>query len=57
MSVSAYYSELQTLWYELDYYQLFQADCVVDSTKFKNLVDKDRVYDVLAGLNLEYDPI
>lgn len=57
MTVSAHYSELQTLWHELDCYQNFQVDCAVDSTKFKKLVNKERVYDFLVGLNLEYHPI
>lgn len=57
MTVSAYSSQLHISWHELEYYQDFQADCVASSAKFKKLVDKEMVYDFLAGLNLEYDPV
>lgn len=35
----------------------FRPDCATDSKKFKKLVEKERVYDFLAGLNLGYDPV
>ncbi|KAK6934023.1 Retrotransposon Copia-like, N-terminal [Dillenia turbinata] len=40
---------------ELDYYQAFQAICPEDATKFQKLVEKERIYDFFAGLNMEYD--
>lgn len=43
MTVFAYYFDFQALWHQLDSYQDFQVDCVADSTKFKKLVDKERV--------------
>ncbi|KAL3523021.1 hypothetical protein ACH5RR_015855 [Cinchona calisaya] len=54
-TISQYFSELCGLWQELDYYQDFQADCVGDALKFQKLVEKERIYDFLAGLNNEYD--
>lgn len=44
------------MWHELNYHQDFQAGCATDSTNFKKLDDKTRVYDFLVALNLEYDP-
>lgn len=38
-------------WFEI------QDDCAADSAKFKKMVAKERLYDFLAGLNLEYDPV
>ncbi|XP_043809433.1 uncharacterized protein LOC122722509 [Manihot esculenta] len=57
MTISQFYSELCGLWQELDYYQDFQADCTGDTVKFQRMIEKERVYDFLAGLNNEYDPI
>eukprot|EP00252_Welwitschia_mirabilis_P002409 TRINITY_DN1235_c0_g1_i6.p1 TRINITY_DN1235_c0_g1~~TRINITY_DN1235_c0_g1_i6.p1 ORF type:complete len:1428 (+),score=264.56 TRINITY_DN1235_c0_g1_i6:585-4868(+) len=56
-TVSQYFAELSGLWQELDYYQDFQAECPKDATKFRKMVDKERVFDFLAGLNPEYDQI
>ncbi|GMP92340.1 hypothetical protein CsSME_00042602 [Camellia sinensis var. sinensis] len=56
-SLAVYYAELSSLWQELDYYQSFQAVCSQDATLFQQTVEKERVYDFLAGLNLEYDQI
>lgn len=57
MYVFAYHSELQTLWHEPDYYQNFLVGCAAASAKCKKLVDKERVYGFLSGLNLEYNLI
>ncbi|GAV69507.1 hypothetical protein CFOL_v3_13008 [Cephalotus follicularis] len=55
MTVAQYFAELNTLWQELDFYQDFQPECPVDTTKFQKWVDKERVFDFLAGLTIEYD--
>ena len=52
-----YYAELSSLWQELDYYQSFQAIWSRDATLIQQTVEKECVYDFLAGLNLEYDQI
>ncbi|KAK6927413.1 Retrotransposon Copia-like, N-terminal [Dillenia turbinata] len=57
MTFDQYFAELSHLWQELDYYQDFQAICPEDATKFQKLVEKERIYDFLAGLNMEYDQI
>src|SRR5262249_44784276 len=57
MTISQYFSELNGLWQELDYYQDFQAICTEDAVKFQKLLAKERVYDFLAGLNNEFDQI
>ncbi|XP_028084053.1 uncharacterized protein LOC114285227 [Camellia sinensis] len=56
-SLAIYYAELSSLWQELDYYQSFQAVCSRDTTLFQQTVEKECVYDFLAGLKLEYDQI
>ena len=57
MTISQYFSKLCGLWQELDYYQDFQADCTKDAVKFWKVVEKEWVYDFLAGLNNETDQI
>ncbi|XP_019256261.1 PREDICTED: uncharacterized protein LOC109234647 [Nicotiana attenuata] len=42
---------------EIDYYQDLQAKCTDDAVLFQKLVEKERIYDFLAGLNPEYDQI
>ena len=54
-SLTEYFAELSSLWQELDYYQNFQACCSQDVVKFQEMIAKERVYDFLAGLNMEYD--
>ncbi|KAK6934398.1 hypothetical protein RJ641_034553 [Dillenia turbinata] len=39
------------------YMELNKAVCPQDATKFQKLVEKERIYDFLAGLNMEYDQI
>jgi len=42
---------------EFDHYRVIKVSCSVDSTILKEYVEHDRVYDVLEGLNLEYDQV
>ncbi|KAB5524776.1 hypothetical protein DKX38_022525 [Salix brachista] len=35
----------------------FQVDCTNDAVKFQKLVDKERVYNFLEGLNMDYDQV
>ena len=57
LTITEYYSELSGLWQEIDYYQDLQAHCTEDAVLFQKLVEKERVYDFLVGLNPEYDQI
>lgn len=51
------FPELGGLWQGLDYYKHFQADYTGDIVKFQKLIEKERNFDFLAGLNIEYDLI
>ncbi|RDX61248.1 hypothetical protein CR513_60536, partial [Mucuna pruriens] len=44
------------LWIELDQYQGLNM-CKVDSVAYTGLVEKERIFKFLHGLNFEYDPI
>lgn len=56
-SVSEYSSLLQSLWQELDQYQVLKMKCSEDATLLKNYIQKQRSYQLLAGLNSEFDQI
>ncbi len=55
MTIAQYFADLSDLWQELDYYQDFQATCIVDTVKFQKLIEKERIYNFLAGLNIDYN--
>ena len=42
---------------ELDHYRVIKAKCAEDSTILKEYIEQDRVYDLLVGLNPEYDQV
>ncbi|KAK6930599.1 Retrotransposon Copia-like, N-terminal [Dillenia turbinata] len=54
-AVSLTYSQVGN---DSQYYELRnKAVCPEDATKFQKLVEKERIYDFLAGLKMEYDQI
>ncbi|XP_071903167.1 uncharacterized protein [Coffea arabica] len=57
LSVTQYANLLQNLWQELDQYQCVQILYSEDAATLKNFIEKDRVYDFLAGLNVEFDQV
>lgn len=57
MIIAQYFTRLNTLWKKLDFYRDFQVDCTNDAVKFQKLVDKERVYNFLEGLNMDYDQV
>ncbi|XP_044504086.1 uncharacterized protein LOC123224478 [Mangifera indica] len=56
-SVTEYANLLQNLWQELDHYRVFEMKCPEDAAILKSFIEKDRVYDFLAGLNPEFDQV
>ncbi|GAV70403.1 LOW QUALITY PROTEIN: UBN2_3 domain-containing protein, partial [Cephalotus follicularis] len=57
MSVFQYYSTLKALWHELDYYGPFNAIDPTNVVAFQEWQNNDRLFDFLAGLNMEFEPI
>jgi len=55
--VPEYAIQLQNLWQELDHYQIFEMKFTDGVSLLKNFIEKDLVYDFLAGLNLEFDQV
>ena len=57
MDVIHYFNIFNKLWKEIDMFN----DCVwssaEDGERYKKMVDKERIFDFLAGLNKELDEI
>ena len=57
MDVIHYFNIFNKLWKEIDMFN----DCVLssaqDGERYKKMVDKERIFDFLAGLNKELDEI
>jgi len=56
-TITEYANMLQTLWQELDHYQCLKMKCSEDAALHKRFVEKEQIYDFLAGLNSEFDAI
>ncbi|XP_059668825.1 uncharacterized protein LOC132313906 [Cornus florida] len=56
-TVTEYANTLKNLWYELDYYQVLEMKNSEDAVLLKAFIEKDRIYDFLAGFNSEFDTV
>jgi hypothetical protein len=56
-SVTEYSNFLKGLWQEMDHYHCIKMKCSEDAALLKRFVEKDRIYDFLAGLNVEFDAV
>ncbi|XP_059661691.1 uncharacterized protein LOC132307839 [Cornus florida] len=56
-SVTEYSNLLKGLWQEMDHYHCIQMKCSEDAAIIKRFVEKDIIYDFLAGLNIEFDAV
>ncbi|KAJ1398154.1 Gag-polypeptide of LTR copia-type [Sesbania bispinosa] len=56
-SVTEYFNTLSRHWQQLDIYEDVQWSCTEDKKKYKELVEKDRIYKFLLGLNTELDEV
>jgi len=56
-SVTEYFNTLIELWQESDLFHDIKWECAVDSTKYENMVEKERVFDSLHGLNSDLDEV
>ncbi|KAJ1408401.1 Gag-polypeptide of LTR copia-type, partial [Sesbania bispinosa] len=56
-SVTEYFNTLSRHWQQLDIYEDVQWSCTEDKKKYKELVEKDRIYKFLLGLNIELDEV
>ncbi|KAK8574583.1 hypothetical protein V6N12_062273 [Hibiscus sabdariffa] len=56
-TVTKYSILLKNLWQEMDHYQNLQMNCREDTQTLIRFIEKERIDDFLAGLNLEYDAV
>ncbi|CAJ2667601.1 unnamed protein product [Trifolium pratense] len=56
-SIESYYNNLQGLWREIDFRRPNPMDCNADIQKYNTLLQEDRVYTFLDGLNDRLDKI
>ncbi|XP_057502391.1 uncharacterized protein LOC130786162 [Actinidia eriantha] len=56
-TVLQYFTSLTGLWQTFDHYQDWNPICAADIASYQKLVERDRIFKFLAGLNQEYDPI
>ncbi|GAV65312.1 UBN2_3 domain-containing protein, partial [Cephalotus follicularis] len=57
LSLATYYSTLTHLWQQLDAYCTHWPSIPAELVTYQKDTEKQRVYDFLAGFNLEYDQI
>ena len=56
-TITQYYNELMGLSQELDLFQDLDWKCSINSEKNKKMMDKERVFDFLYGLNKDLDEV
>ncbi|TXG53836.1 hypothetical protein EZV62_019092 [Acer yangbiense] len=57
LSVIEYYNLLKSLWLELDHYQNLKMKCGDDIATLREYVERERIFEFLAGLNAEFDQV
>ena len=57
MTTLQYFTTLTSLWQTLDHFQDFTPACAADAESYQKLIERDRIFKFLAGLNREYDQI
>lgn len=56
-SVTQYFSEIQDIWQELDLFINETPSCAECAVKLRSIIEKERVFDFLAGLNRNLDDV
>ncbi|KAI5430357.1 hypothetical protein KIW84_034803 [Lathyrus oleraceus] len=57
LSITEYFGVLNGFWIELDQYQNLKMECSKDTATLNTVVERDKIFDFLASLNAEFDPI
>ena len=57
LSIMECYNLLNGLWLEIDHYQDLKMKCVDDTQTFLNFIESSKIFEFLAGLNAEFDPM
>jgi hypothetical protein len=57
MMVIEYYNTMKSFWLELNYYRDFKMQCSDDAVILKNYMERERIFEFLVGLNIEFDQV
>ncbi|KAK3023749.1 LOW QUALITY PROTEIN: hypothetical protein RJ639_044458 [Escallonia herrerae] len=56
-SVTQYYNLLTRYWQQLDMFEKITWDCQLDKKKYDKIVEKERIFKLLLGLNKDLDEV
>ncbi|KAK3031945.1 hypothetical protein RJ639_036229 [Escallonia herrerae] len=56
-SVTQYYNLLTRYWQQLDMFEKITWDCQLDKKKYDQIVEKERIFKLLLGLNKDLDEV
>ncbi|XP_056159465.1 uncharacterized protein LOC130135111 [Syzygium oleosum] len=56
-SVTEYYNLMRGLWLEIDHNLNLEMRCAEDTNTLRNHIERDRIFEFLAGLNVNFDQI
>ncbi|XP_052206376.1 uncharacterized protein LOC127810847 [Diospyros lotus] len=56
-SITKYFHSLKRLWQDLDLFNTYEWKSTEDCNHHKKMVEDDRIYKFLAGLNIEFDEV
>jgi hypothetical protein len=56
-STEKYYNDLQEVWCEIDFQRLNPMECAIDIQKYNSLIQEERVFIFLDGLDDRLDNI
>lgn len=57
LTVTEYFNTLTRYWQQLDTYEEIEWKCIEDSKQYKEIMEKDRIYKFLLGLNKNLDEV
>ena len=57
LNVTDYFNTLVELWHEMDLFYTITWENMADSIKYNKMVEKDRIFDFLHGLNSDLDEV
>ena len=55
--MTEYYNTLTELWQEIDLFHDMEWKCSDDGKKYEKMIEKERVFDFLHGLNSDLDEV
>ena len=56
-SVTEYFNVLVELWHETDMFYTISWESPVNNNKYNKMIEKDRIFDFLHGLNPDLDEV